>query len=583
MCRMKALLLIAFLMVLVSSCVNEKYDLSEDNLNLEITPFEEGVNLPLGKTGQIKLKDLIKDFDSDILDVGEDGSYSISFEDTFDASEGLGSLNEIVDLPSIEFSKTIGLPIALPSSQRKASKAQTFGFEAEVSEEIEVVLFPASSKPASLVSLGLVELEDTYLNITFDVSSITNWGNGSTMGMDFVIVFPDVMKVAGADADGRLHVSLNSDSKILAFDPIEIESFNFSKYDLDNDVTAVLKVDGVVSFENVNLESLLNTTLSATLAAETGTINLSKLTGRLVYSTDPIEQSVDLEELSSGLGDSGVEFDLNFSNAYIALDVNTNLTISAYVNVEVTPYADGVANTAKRINVRLPLEKTNSGEVELTRYWLAETAAQMPEGYVFVQADIATLLDDIPEQIDMKLYAETNEAEESVLEPSKAYTLGADYTICVPLELGESFKASYTGVVEELPEILGDLLSRGNTVGLSGQIINTLPLQLNIQFNLLDEDKNVVSVKEDAMMQVAPCNDGGSASSTDVRLILGLMDGVDASRVKSLEYEINTNAGGVIGVPIKEDAYIQAILQVALPSGITVNLEDILGDKEDEQ
>jgi hypothetical protein len=42
----------------------------------------------------------------------------------------------------------------------------------------------------------------------------------------------------------------------------------------------------------------------------------------------------------------------------------------------------------------------------------------------------------------------------------------------------------------------------------------------------------------------------------------------------------NANSAGVTGVPVTEDAYLQAVLQLVLPEGITVDLNDIL-NKED--
>ena len=51
--RVMAVAIASFLLMFSTSCVNEEYDMSEDNLNLEVTPFQEGLTLPLGSTEQI--------------------------------------------------------------------------------------------------------------------------------------------------------------------------------------------------------------------------------------------------------------------------------------------------------------------------------------------------------------------------------------------------------------------------------------------------------------------------------------------------------------------------------------------------
>ncbi len=575
-CRVKSLLLLTFSLILASSCINEDYALSEENLNLEVTPFGEGVNLPLGKTDKIKLKDLLKDFDSDILDVGEDGSYSINFEGSFEASDELKSLNDLIDIPPVEYVKTLSLPIAAGTVSKAADN-----FYTRISEEMEVELLPVASRPDGLVSLGFVELEETYLTFIIDASSFPDLGSGSRMDVNLNVDFPEGLNVSGTDDNGVMQISLSTSSTTLEFNPIKIESIDFSKLDQAAGAKAVLKVDGTINFVNASIGGWLGKRLEAKFKAKTGKIDIVKLTGKFDYEIDPVMQSVDLTDLSSGLGDSGVEFDLDFTRAYIALNLNSNLNVSANATVEITPYYNGKANPAKKISSVLPVRKAGSDEAVLTRYWLSDTETGMPAGYTYIKADVTKLLNDIPDKLDVSVFAATDKDEESVLEPKKVYVFNAGYVVCVPLELGDSFKATYKGEINDLPEYLGDLLANGNTFGLAGKIINTLPLALDVQFNLLDSDKKVLSPKENSVLNVLPCNADESASTTDINVVLGLLEGVDASTVKSLEFVVNAKAGGVIGGTIKEDAYLQAILQVALPSGVTLNLKDVFNDDEE--
>ena len=69
----------------VLSCVREEYTVSEDNLNLEMTVFQEGVQIPLGNTDSLKVKDLLEAFGTEdseeylqyLKTYGPDGAYAI--------------------------------------------------------------------------------------------------------------------------------------------------------------------------------------------------------------------------------------------------------------------------------------------------------------------------------------------------------------------------------------------------------------------------------------------------------------------------------------------------------------------------
>ena len=81
-----------------TSCVNEEYDMSGDNLDLEVSPFQEGVVLPLGSTDVIKLSEVLKDVEFEALQTGTDGAYAINFSDSFEMSEDLASLKDMVKI-----------------------------------------------------------------------------------------------------------------------------------------------------------------------------------------------------------------------------------------------------------------------------------------------------------------------------------------------------------------------------------------------------------------------------------------------------------------------------------------------------
>lgn len=606
-----ALLSLLFFAVSVVSCVNEEYDMSEGNLNFEVTPFEEGVVLPLGSTEQIKLNDLLKDVDSDILNVGENGAYSISFSDSFDMTEELSSLKDLIDIPDVDFSEKVTFQMNDVDVSDVKIDAMDYAFEHDLSdsiavvahipeivpstisfdtfetvirEEVELEMISAEDMPEELVALGTVELKDTYLNVSMDASALPKLGAAS-LDVELAIAIPSMIKAEGADENGNLVISGTLDNKgMINIDPVKIVALDLEGRDLKNGIRDVLVLEVSVRLSNaaLDVDQWLGKDLEIGLNVSIRNITISKVTGKVDYDVDPVEVDVDLSEFIKMLEESGAEANLDFCHAHLALEVATNLGVPVNASVELVPYYGGKADENRIVPATLALNASESADKEsVTRVWLANSEDRMPSGYTFVKADILGLLKNIPEKLEFRLVAGTDSERECVLEPSADYSLKANYRFELPLEFGEEFEVTYKTTIDGLPVIVRSLLSNGNKVMLAGEIDNALPLGLGLTFNFLDSYGNVVPMADGCGVQkIAPCGLDGSAVKTPLEVVLGLREGVNSADITSLELVFNANSAGVTGVPVTEDAYLQAVLQFVLPEGITVDLSDIL-NKED--
>ena len=94
--RVTALFVALFSAYILVSCVQEEYEMSEENLNLEVTVFQEGVELPLGSTDKIKIGDILEKYAPEIAEdfACEDGTYAFCMNDTYNLSDQLSFLNE---------------------------------------------------------------------------------------------------------------------------------------------------------------------------------------------------------------------------------------------------------------------------------------------------------------------------------------------------------------------------------------------------------------------------------------------------------------------------------------------------------
>lgn len=106
---------VAFLtLVTVSSCVDEKFELAKDKLDLNVTVFQEGISIPLGSTEKIVLESLYEQLDSATRAMLQniDGAYMFSMADTLDVTKDLTeALQGMGALDSVALTKSFSFPL----------------------------------------------------------------------------------------------------------------------------------------------------------------------------------------------------------------------------------------------------------------------------------------------------------------------------------------------------------------------------------------------------------------------------------------------------------------------------------------
>ena len=90
------------------SCVQQEYEISEENLNLEVTIFEEGAQIPLGSTGEMNMKDMLETFGQSesaehLNSTGENGEYFYEMSENLDLSECLTESGELTSEPVVKY------------------------------------------------------------------------------------------------------------------------------------------------------------------------------------------------------------------------------------------------------------------------------------------------------------------------------------------------------------------------------------------------------------------------------------------------------------------------------------------------
>ncbi len=568
MCRAKAVLLLAFFVISGSSCVNEDYDLSEDNLNLEITPFVDGLTLPLGKTDRIELQQLLAEVDDNLLAVDEaSGAYSITYNDSFWLSNDMSDLAGMLSIPGFNYRDNIGFNFSNPLVRSAVA------LETRVSKDMVLEIMSPEKVSDEVLSIGLVELVSAQLSISINGSDL-NLAAGSSLAFDFDLKVPDMLKVPDADENGIVNIKGELRGNQSYWFSVPIEAIDLTGTDLKSDVKATISLSGVVKLDvasgDVTQWVGKNHNLGINVILPSST-RISKMACRLDYEIDPVYQTIDLGEVKSFFDELGSEANLDFHSIKLALDVKTNMGTPINASLDLIPYYNGVANNAKVVHADIAIKASASADAKATT------------NYVFDEKKLNEALETIPEKFELRMTACTDTGKDSIIEPDAYYSMSADYGFELPLAFGKDFSITYRDKIPDIAPVLASILSNGCKVKLAGVIENSLPLGLDLQLNFLDSnDRPVPAVKNTGVQSIAPCDQNGNPVKTTLDIIVALEDQVKAEDIASLELVFVAASKGIEGIQATTDDYLQAEFQLVLPEGATLNLNDFING-EDEQ
>lgn len=478
----------------------------------------------------------------------------------------------------------VGLKVHVP--ELAPSRVALDQYTSKIEQEMDLTLLKPGQIPEQIASVGRIELKDVYVNIGLDASSLPDLGD-TDLNLDFKVDLPELLVLGegSRDESGLLHItgSLDEEGKInLA--PIKIEALDLSKVNLRSEEALVEKisVDGSVMLTNAELDidEWLGKKHKVNFDASIKDIEIASISAKVDFGIDAIDQTIDLSEIKSTLNTENMEATIDLAHVHLALDLETNLGISADAAAQIIPYYGSQAGEVIPLDLAIEAAPSTAQPVK-TKYWLGDKAECCPEGYTFKRIPVLDLLRDLPDSIKLVLEAGTDPNEECVLEPGADYILKADYALDIPLALGEKFKFEYSDTFADISPEISTIFRIGNLV-LTGEIESSLPFELDLQAKLLDENGNVIELEEGSGQQIIKgCELDGSAVKTPLYLKMSKKKGVEIPDISAVELHFVARSAGN-GAPITEDAFIKVALQALIPDGIHVDLKDFMNNENEE-
>lgn len=563
------------------SCINEDYKISEGRLDLEANLFEEGLAAPLGNTEKIFVRDLLDQFypDSEEYIQEVDGGYVFNMTEAFDFSDSLKNLKNWIDVPDVSVSEDIKIDlddvhVDYPVVSRAGGSAFTIKFE----RNVVMTLLDAEDVPEYIVSMDRVEFEDVYVNISFDTSALPDIGDAD-MVLDLVLDIPEMMVLAPGqqDPDGKVRLEGRLDANgMLDAGAIKVDALILDGVDLKNGISLTVPVEGNVSVSNASITARdwlgENREHNITLTISIKDIEFSMISGRADYKMEPVVQTIDLAGLSFG---SNVDVVADLSHVHLAVELNTNIDASVYADIELIPYYGKKAGTPMPVNVAVE-GSDSASSIETTRFWFGSDDACCPDGYIFKKIDLRSLLNPIPDRVQVKVSGGTDPDALCTLYPSADYILDAKCMLDVPFEFGDDFKVEFRDTLQVNAENLSVILETGNLV-LTGTVESTLPFNLNMEAVLLDETDREVPFEEGSGILEIHGSADGTPATTDIEIKFVKKEGTSVPEIGAVDLVFSLKSAAD-AVRLTPESYVQAELQILVPDGITLDLDDYLNE-----
>jgi hypothetical protein len=110
-------------------------------------------------------------------------------------------------------------------------------------------------------------------------------------------------------------------------------------------------------------------------------------------------------------------------------------------------------------------------------------------------------------------------------------------------------------------------------------VINSFPLALDLEFQLLDVEGNAVPMADNAGHQTIKAgNLDGSPVTTQLNVVLGVQKGIEIPQIDAVKLIFRATSSGA---GLAEDNFIQVQLNALIPEGVSVDLKELMGTPSD--
>ena len=515
---------------------------------------------------QLKALHINKDLDNGTL----------SLKDTVEISGGVSLLSGTVSSTAIQALNDEKLIFKATVSDMgiESTSIQMKTLEASIKDST-MLNMEINDIPSEIVSLDSILLKDgANIDLEIAINNMPNLG-ANPLNANMVLKFPSMLDFAPGDVNANNELTINQafvNGKLTK--KVNLKGLKFDGSALNG----VLKIDDKVGFD-VNVSVVDPTINSDELNGEDITVNvkvtLAGLEFKSVYGRFNVDfgdqlnipnVALDLPEMLKG--DDVV---LDIANPVISLATESNIGIPVDAELSFTKFKNGAPLNDDKLTFNFSLPKASSpSEFIKTGYWVSPSDAGKPEGYTYIQKDVQNLFKPVPDSLKIDLKPTINTGYQHFIDLIAKYKLKVKYDIIIPFTFGKDFSVVVTETMDSIDLGLGDLNLSAGGLELIGKITNSIPLNLNLELVIMDENSNILSTPEAQTIQAGAPDGSGVDSNFSIRLT---NSGDDLAKINKIALTFRATSNSTIaGTPIKPSNFIKAELKARVIGGIKVKL-----------
>lgn len=560
-----------FLCASLLSCVDDSYDMGKD-IDMTVGLGSEGLQLKLGNTEPILLKDILEINDGENVNTTEAGLYYLIENGTtsfnFNIPEFSTRINKTELTPEMNIiDYSLVEDILGGSASGNLIVPDNMMLHVENVEAVSSMDLNVNNISKEIKSVKNVKLANGKINLKLEIKQ--------SPGINFIISkiknlklhFPSYIEVEGA-VNGVLNLNdCTLENHVANLGDINIKAINFEGEMGKNIVDGKLNINDVVKMEgdfgfksqgsfSMKTNDYANITLSLTTHDNNGDrLTVNEVTGRfnpeISPRIDPISIGNDLpdflkdEEVRVMVSNPTIKFDIDMSQVPVNIDMSGKLTASGN-NVSTSPvYLPAGANRGETV----PLLSNKFSKL----YFYQGENPFDPNGAettadTYRVDNISELIKVIPDHINVDMSGGKVSVKQNVLHTvvlDRVYEASVAYSVYVPFNFENGLKIVYTDVIDEMNDDLKDYEADGVTI--TANVENSVPLDLVAKITPIDVNgQKIPGIKvTDAVIKAAHDN---KTEVTPIELSVTLANRSDLRKLDKIEFRIeaSSNASGAL-------------------------------------
>jgi len=500
----------------------------------------------------------------------------LSLKDTVVISGGVTLLSKTVNSSAIESLNNEKLIFKATVSDMgiESTSIQMKTLEASI-QDSTVLNMEINDIPNEIVSLDSILLKDgAKIDLEIAITNMPDLGS-NPLNADMVLKFPSMLKFAPGQVNSNNELTINQafvngkltrsvDLRGLQFDGTALNG----KIIIDDQVG--FDVDVSVVNPTINSDDLNGEDISVNVKVTLAGLEFKSVYGK--FNVDFGDQ-LNIPNIALELPDmlKGDDVVLDIANPVISLATESNIGIPVDAALTFTKFVNGAQVNDDQLSFNFSLPRTASAsEFVKTGYWVSPSDAGKPAGYTFIQKDVQNLFKPVPDSLKIQLVPTINTGYQHFIDLIANYKMKVKYDIIIPFSFGKDFSVVVKDTIENINLNLGDMDLKTGGLELMGKITNSIPLNLNLELLIMDENYNILSTPEAQTIQAGAPDGSGVDSNFSIRLIDASDDLAKISKI-ALIFRATSNST-IAGTPIKPSNFIKAELKARVLGGIKVKL-----------